>query len=88
LVADLDAGITLEEAKSHPFILHHAALIHTTVSHTPAAIYGAGTAQVGIAGGSLLREAAAKLGLLRYLDAGDEVDGPLKTLPPGQPPEI
>jgi hypothetical protein len=34
LAADVDAGMTLEEAKDHPFVQHHAALIHTTVSHT------------------------------------------------------
>lgn len=34
LAADVDAGMTLEEAKGHAFVQHHAALIHTTVSHT------------------------------------------------------
>jgi len=34
LAADVDRGMTLDEARDHPFIQHHAALIHTTVSHT------------------------------------------------------
>jgi len=36
LAADVDAGMTLEEAQDHPFVQHHAALIHTTASHTAA----------------------------------------------------
>src|ERR1700722_8073236 len=35
LAADVDRGLTLEEAKDHAFVCHHAALIHTTASHTP-----------------------------------------------------
>jgi hypothetical protein len=35
LAADVDRGLTLDGAKDHAFIRHHAALIHTTVSHTP-----------------------------------------------------
>jgi Origin of replication binding protein len=35
LAADVDRGLTLEEAKDHAFVRHHAALIHTTASHTP-----------------------------------------------------
>lgn len=34
LAADIDRGMTLEVARDHPFVQHHAALIHTTVSHT------------------------------------------------------
>jgi hypothetical protein len=34
LAADVDHGLTLEEAKDHAFVRHHAALIHTTASHT------------------------------------------------------
>jgi hypothetical protein len=35
LAADVDRGLTLDEAKDHAFVRHHASLIHTTVSHTP-----------------------------------------------------
>jgi hypothetical protein len=35
LAADVDRGRTLEDAKDHAFVRHHAALIHTTASHTP-----------------------------------------------------
>lgn len=35
LAADVDDGITIEEAKEHAFVRHHAGLIHTSVSHTP-----------------------------------------------------
>jgi hypothetical protein len=34
LAADIDTGMTLEEAEHHPFVQHHGGLIHTTVSHT------------------------------------------------------
>lgn len=34
LAADVDAGMTLDEANDHPFVRHHAGLVHTTVSHT------------------------------------------------------
>lgn len=34
LAADVDRGTTLDEARKHPFVQHHASLIHTTVSHT------------------------------------------------------
>jgi hypothetical protein len=34
LAADVDEGMTLEEAKDHPIVRHHAGLIHTTASHT------------------------------------------------------
>jgi hypothetical protein len=34
LAADVDRGMTLDEARNHPFVLHHASLVHTTVSHT------------------------------------------------------
>ncbi|XIA65697.1 plasmid replication protein, CyRepA1 family [Bradyrhizobium sp. TZ2] len=34
LAADVDRGMTLDEARNHLFVLHHASLIHTTVSHT------------------------------------------------------
>jgi hypothetical protein len=35
LAADVDGGMTIEEAKEHAFVRHHAGLIHTTASHTP-----------------------------------------------------
>lgn len=35
LAADVDRGRTLDDAKDHAFVRHHAALIHTTASHTP-----------------------------------------------------
>jgi hypothetical protein len=35
LAADVDDGMTLEEAKDHVLVCHHASLIHTTSSHTP-----------------------------------------------------
>jgi hypothetical protein len=35
LAADVDRGLTLEDARDHAFVRHHAALIHTTASHTP-----------------------------------------------------
>jgi hypothetical protein len=35
LAADVDGDMTLEEANDHAFVRHHAALIHTTASHTP-----------------------------------------------------
>jgi hypothetical protein len=35
LAADIDEGMTLEEAKDHLIVRHHAGLIHTTASHTP-----------------------------------------------------
>ena len=34
VAADVDVGMTLDEARDHPFVRHHAALVHTTVSHT------------------------------------------------------
>lgn len=34
LAADVDGGMTIEEAQEHPFVRHHAGLIHTTASHT------------------------------------------------------
>ncbi|NLS69352.1 hypothetical protein E3H11_10555 [Bradyrhizobium brasilense] len=34
LAADVDEGMTLDEAKAHAMVRHHAGLIHTTVSHT------------------------------------------------------
>jgi hypothetical protein len=34
LAADVDGGMTLDQARNHPFVQYHAALIHTTVSHT------------------------------------------------------
>jgi hypothetical protein len=34
LAADVDHGMTLQEAQDHAFVRHHAAFIHTTVSHT------------------------------------------------------
>ena len=36
LAADVDHGMTLEEAQGHAFVRHHAGLIHTTASHTEA----------------------------------------------------
>lgn len=36
LASDVDDGMTLDEAKGHPFVQHHGGLIHTTVSHTAA----------------------------------------------------
>jgi hypothetical protein len=33
LAADVDRGASLDDAKNHAFIKHHAALIHTTASH-------------------------------------------------------
>jgi Origin of replication binding protein len=35
LAADVDRGLTLDGAMDHAFVRHHAALIHTTASHTP-----------------------------------------------------
>lgn len=35
LAADVDHDLKLEDAKDHAFVRHHAALIHTTASHTP-----------------------------------------------------
>jgi hypothetical protein len=35
LAADVDRDLKLEDAKDHAFVRHHAALIHTTASHTP-----------------------------------------------------
>lgn len=34
LAADVDHGLTLQEANDHAFVRHHGALIHTTASHT------------------------------------------------------
>lgn len=34
LAADVDGGMTIEEAKEHALVRHHAGLIHTTASHT------------------------------------------------------
>src|SRR5579872_1494741 len=34
LAADIDGGLTLEEAQQHPFVLRNASFIHTTASHT------------------------------------------------------
>jgi hypothetical protein len=34
LAADVDRGMTLDEARNHPYVQNHAGLIHTTVSHT------------------------------------------------------
>jgi hypothetical protein len=34
LAADVDRGLTLQDADDHAFVRHHAALIHTTASHT------------------------------------------------------
>jgi hypothetical protein len=34
LAADVDRGVTLEQAQNHAFVRHHATLIHTTASHT------------------------------------------------------
>lgn len=34
LAADVDSGLTLDDARNHPFVLRYAALLHTTVSHT------------------------------------------------------
>lgn len=34
LAADVDRDMTLEQAKDHAFVQHHANLIHTTASHT------------------------------------------------------
>jgi hypothetical protein len=36
LAADVDDGMTLQEARDHAFVQHHAALIQTTASHTEA----------------------------------------------------
>jgi hypothetical protein len=36
LAADVDDGMTLEEAQDHAFVQHHGGLIHTTASHTEA----------------------------------------------------
>jgi hypothetical protein len=35
LAADVDGGMSLEDALDHAVVRHHAGLIHTTVSHTP-----------------------------------------------------
>jgi hypothetical protein len=35
LAADIDRGMMLPAATDHPFVQQHAALVHTTVSHTP-----------------------------------------------------
>jgi hypothetical protein len=35
LAADVDTGMTLDEARDHAFVQHHAGLIYTTASHTP-----------------------------------------------------
>jgi hypothetical protein len=32
----VDRDVTIEDARDHAFVRHHAALIHTTASHTPA----------------------------------------------------
>jgi hypothetical protein len=34
LAADVDDGLTLKDAQAHAFVRHHAALIHTTASHS------------------------------------------------------
>ncbi len=36
LAADVDHDLTLDQARDHAFVQHHANLIHTTASHTPA----------------------------------------------------
>jgi hypothetical protein len=36
LAADVDGGLTLQDAQHHAFVQHHAAFIHTTASHTEA----------------------------------------------------
>jgi hypothetical protein len=36
LAADVDDGMTLQEAQDHAFVRHHAGFIHTTASHTEA----------------------------------------------------
>jgi Origin of replication binding protein len=36
LAADVDHGMTVEEAENHAFVRQHACLIHTTASHTEA----------------------------------------------------
>ncbi len=36
LIADIDEGLTLEEAKVHPFIMSYGTFLHTTFSHTDA----------------------------------------------------
>ena len=36
LAADVDDGMTLQEAQDHAFVRHHAGFVHTTASHTEA----------------------------------------------------